>query len=72
MIDNEDDKQASYRWFDIRDRDYVEFRVKLVERIHALEKVRFPPREDSLKSGHSEDQNAARSHRKQRLARLAR
>ena len=53
MIDNEDDKQASYRWFDIRERDYVEFRVKLVERIHALEKLRFPPSEDSLKSGHS-------------------
>ena len=37
LIDNEEDKQESYHWFDIRDRECMEARTRLVEKIHALE-----------------------------------
>ena len=37
LIDNEEDKQESYHWFDIRDRECIEARTRLVEKIHALE-----------------------------------
>ena len=31
FIDNEEDRKASYLWYDIRDRTYFEMRLKLVE-----------------------------------------
>ena len=37
LIDNEEDKQESYHWFDIRDRECIEAKTRLVEKIHALE-----------------------------------
>ena len=36
FIDNEEDRKASYLWYDIRDRNYFEIRLNLVERIHSL------------------------------------
>ena len=37
LIDNEEDKQESYHLFDIRDRECIEPRTRLVEKIHVLE-----------------------------------
>ena len=53
MIDNEKDKQDSYHWFDIRDRECFEIRAKLVERINDLEQTKFKSPSGSVKSGHS-------------------
>ena len=36
FIDNEEDRKASYLWYEIRDRNYFEIRLNLVERIHSL------------------------------------
>ena len=38
LIDNEEEKEKSYQWFDIRDRECFEIRMKLVEQIHAFKK----------------------------------
>ncbi|KAK2549803.1 hypothetical protein P5673_029624 [Acropora cervicornis] len=35
---NEEETQASYQWFDLRDREYTECRMKLSERLYALER----------------------------------
>ena len=54
LIDIEEDKQESYHWFDIRDRECIEARTRLVEKIHALERMRSKPaRTSSMKSGYS-------------------
>ena len=55
LIDNEEDKQESYHWFDIRDMECIEAKTRLVEKkIHALERMRSKPtRTSSIKSGYS-------------------
>ena len=54
LIDNEEDKQESYHWIDIRDRECIEARTRVVEKIHALERMRSKPaRTSSIKSGYS-------------------
>ena len=35
---NEEETQASYQWFDLQDREYTECRIKLSERLYALER----------------------------------
>ena len=35
---SEEETQASYQWFDFRDREYTECRVKISERLYALER----------------------------------
>ena len=35
---NEEEAQASYQWFDLRDREYTESRITLSERLYALER----------------------------------
>ena len=53
-IDNEEDKQESYHWFNICDRECIEARTRLVEKTHALERMRSKPaRTSSTKSGYS-------------------
>ena len=37
-LETETGKQNSYHWFDVRDREYMECRTKVTERIYALEK----------------------------------
>ena len=34
-----EEKDASYQWFDIRDRELTECRIRICERIQALEKI---------------------------------
>ena len=54
VIDSEEDKKASYLWFDVGDRKYFEMRFKLVERIHSLQQPKAPkpnlPPAGSIKS----------------------
>lgn len=37
-LETETDKQSSYHWFDVRNREYMECRIRVTERINALEK----------------------------------
>ena len=37
-VEGEEDRAASYQWFDLRDRDYNECPMKISSRIHAIEK----------------------------------
>lgn len=54
LIDNEKEREKSYQWFDIRDRECFEIRAKLVERLRAFEiKSRSNSRRGSMKSGYS-------------------
>lgn len=50
-LETAEDKQTSYHWFDVRDREFTEFRIKITERIQALERRSY--RTGSIKSGHS-------------------
>ncbi|KAL9954294.1 hypothetical protein ACROYT_G041813 [Oculina patagonica] len=51
LLELEEEREASYRWFDVRDREFFECRMRLCERIQALE--RKSSRAPSMKSGHS-------------------
>ena len=70
MIDNDKDKQDSYHWFDIRDRECFEIRAKLVERISALEQTKFKSPSGSVKSGHSRRTKSSLSSSSSRSIRL--
>ena len=47
--------EESYRWFDLRDREFTECRIRLCERMQVLERrsSRVPSRAQSVKSGRS-------------------
>ena len=51
-LETETGKQSSYHWFDVRDREYMECRIKVTERIYALEKGSH--RTKSERSGYSD------------------
>ena len=38
-LENESERRESYNWFDLRDREFMECRLRLIERIQSLEKV---------------------------------
>ena len=59
---NEEEKQASYQWFDIRDREYTECRLNLSERLYALE--RKSERSKSLSSVRSRSSASSKSSRR--------
>lgn len=51
LLESFEDEEASYHWFDVRDRDYQQCRMRICERIHAIE--RESRRETSIKSSRS-------------------
>ena len=51
LLESPEEKDASYQWFDIRDREFTECRIRICERIQALEKISTRP--PSEKSRHS-------------------
>ena len=56
LFHNDEEKQQSYIWFDIRDRETMECRLRLTERIRGLEKQsapEIPPSYYSTGSKHS-------------------
>lgn len=56
MLDSIESKDTSYKWFDIRDREYYECRLKMCERIHTMEREADskPPSVKSSRSSHSD------------------
>ena len=70
MIDNDKDKQVSYHWFDIRDRECFEIRAKLVEIINTLEQTKFRSPSGSVKSSHSRRTKSSLSSSSSRSIRL--
>ena len=41
FLETEAEKEASYRWFDVKDRDFIDCRLRLYERIHSLERSSY-------------------------------
>ena len=64
LLESPEEKDASYQWFDIRDREFTECRIRICERIQALEKISSRP--PSEKSRHSR-KSSVRSSRSSRL-----
>ena len=58
LLELEEEKEASYRWFDIRDREFLDCRSRICERIQALER-NLASRAPSVKSGHSMNSKAS-------------
>ena len=54
-VEGEEDRAASYQWFDLRDRDFNECRMKISSRIHAIER-----RSIKASSGKSSSQSSRR------------
>ena len=55
LLLTEKEREDSYRWFDVRDREFTECRIRLCERMQALERKssRAPSCAQSVRSGHS-------------------
>ena len=62
-VEGEEDRAASYQWFDLRDRDYNECRMKISSRIHAIER-----RSIKASSVKSSSQSSSRSTRLSHLS----
>ena len=62
-VEGEKDRAASYQWFDLRDRDFNECRMKISSRIHAIER-----RSIKASSGKSSSQSSSRSTRSSHLS----
>ena len=43
LLQSPEEKDASYQWFGIRDRELTECRIRICERIQALEKMHSTP-----------------------------
>ena len=52
LMETEEDREASYRYFDLIDREFSELRLKISSQIHAAEKKAFEEK-SSVKSSHS-------------------
>ena len=59
LLESPEEKDASYQWFDIRDREFTECRIRICERIQALAKISTRP--PSEKSRHSKKSSARTS-----------
>ena len=57
LLKSDEEKQASYQWCDIRDREFIECRIRLCEHIQALEKK--SSRAPSVKSSPSKKSKAS-------------
>ena len=53
LLESKEEKEASYQYFDLRDRECMECRIKLAERIYAVEKALSNSKPKSVVSGFS-------------------
>ena len=53
LLESEEEREASYQYFDLRDRECMECRIKLAERIYAVEKALSNSKPKSVVSGFS-------------------
>ena len=60
FLENEDEREASYRWFDVQDRECMECRIKLTERIHSVERAQDNSKPKSVTSGRSKTSQKSR------------
>lgn len=61
FLDTENDREASYRCFDVQDREFMECRLKLIEQIYAVEKASKGSRAKSVASGYSKTSKSSKS-----------
>ncbi|KAK3724970.1 hypothetical protein QZH41_005872 [Actinostola sp. cb2023] len=61
LLETEDEKEASYRYFDIAEREYAECRIRVCERIHALERQAYKTETRSERSSRSSKSNKSKS-----------
>lgn len=60
VIDGDEDRQASYRWFDMCDRKYFDMRLQLVGRIQSLQES-SPLKLNKSRTGSLKSQNSMRT-----------
>lgn len=61
LLELEEERNASYHWFDIRDREFIECRIRVCERIQALErKSSRTPSEKSSRSRKSKSSDKSK------------
>ena len=51
FLENEEEREASYRWFDVQDRECMECRIKLTELIYSVERAHSNSKPKSVASG---------------------
>ena len=60
LLDTLVEKEESYRWFDVRDREFLEKRMKICEYIQSLERSSYGS-EKSVTSGHTSKTKSRKS-----------
>ena len=63
ILETEEEKQTLYCWFDIRDREYTEARLRISERCQDLERKLSSHRSNSVKSSQSHSRYSSKSER---------
>ena len=60
LMETEEDREASYRYFDLIDREFSECHLKISSRIHAIERKAFEEK-SSVESSHSGRSSSTKS-----------
>ena len=70
-LETKEERVESYNWFDLRDREFMECRLRLIERIQCLDKIQSHLSEaSSVRSGKSRRSESVASSRSARSMRL--
>ena len=61
FLNSEEERESSYRWFDLQDRVFMEMRTKLVDKIYSEEKEIEKPKPKSVLSGETRSRSSKKS-----------
>jgi len=62
VLENSSEREESYRWYDIKEREFTEFRIRLCEKIQSIERLSYRSRSSvSSKSRKSRGSKSERS-----------
>ena len=68
LLESPEEKDASYQWFDIRDREFTECRIRICERIQALEKISTRPPSEKFRHSRKSSVRSSRSSASHRIS----
>ena len=72
LLETESERENSYRWFDVRDREFTEHRMRICERIQSLQRVSYAESRSSAVKSRRSATSKSSSHKSLRSVSLAR
>ena len=72
LLETESERENSYRWFDVRDREFTEHRMRICKRIQSLQRVSYAKSRSSAVKSRRSVTSKSSSHKSLRSVSLAR